>query len=68
MKKQYIKPEINLSRNGSLEGVFAYMGFTQDPAFACIPCQPSKPSKPSGSGMKKSSCGYKPQYPWFKWW
>lgn len=62
MKKQYIKPEINLSRNGSLEGVFAYMGFNQDPAFCCIP------SKPSGSGMKKSSFGCKPQFPWFKWW
>lgn len=64
MKRTYVKPVVNASIEGELEGVFAYMDFQ------CIGdnggnigiegsslTQPNKPSKPG-----------KPGNPWWFWW
>lgn len=66
MKKAYVKPELNVSMNGTLEGVYACYGYEprQNP-------QPSSKNNNGNSGCynpcnpQPSRCNY---WEWFWWW
>ena len=66
MKKNYIKPMVNASMNGTLEGVFATSSVQCSGGYPSIP---QRPSNPTGSGESNQPVtgggGCWPTWPWY---